>query len=88
MGVGKDPNQIPTENLYVVGITRAIMRVMRFIQLQVTRQGGAMPIKHLGILNGFLTEFLTVALTEYLPNTNIYSRIPSSSTSRKWRNPN
>src|SRR5215475_12238135 len=51
---------MPTENPYVVGITRAIMRVMRFIQLQVTRDK-AMPIKHLGILNGFLKEFLSVA---------------------------
>jgi hypothetical protein len=52
---------MPTDTLYVVGITRAIMRAMGFFQLQVTRRKPN-PINYLRSLNGFLTRFLTVAL--------------------------
>ena len=51
---------MPTETLNAVGITGVIMREMRFIQLQVTRRK-PIPINHLGILNGFLAGFFTVA---------------------------
>jgi hypothetical protein len=33
LGIGKNSNQMPTDTVYVVGITRAIMRAIGFFQL-------------------------------------------------------